>query len=302
MSKTCNIVKDLIPLYIENMVSDESRIMVERHIKFCPECKNILNEMQSFDEIPADKDSTPLRKIESTLRKKKAQTIILSVLVSLVVFVIAFSFLTAPEFHRYNEGSVSLQDIGDGLVLLQFKNTVAGYDIHSYPAEDGSGYVYHITTWNNIWNRMFKTSKAKNTVLNPNGEAIAAVYYYQADGSADRLKFGTNLYPDGGVVTLPRLFLSYYAFAAFVFAAFCGMVMIVFYRNKKVLQFALKIFLLPVSYLIGHFAIKGFSSSSYTATRDFFAILLVTIPLYMALLIVLNIILRRYEAKKKETA
>ena len=101
--------------------------------------------------------------------------------------------------------------------------------------------------------------------------------------------------PDGGIVTLPRLYLSYYALIATGVAALCGLIMLIFRRNKYVFNITLKIFFLPVCYLFGHFAIKGFTSSSYTAVRDFFAILLITIPLYIAFLIAVNLInMRKY--------
>ena len=41
-----------------------------------------------------------------------------------------------------------------------------------------------------------------------------AVYYVQADGKEDLLIYGEDLYSGGGVKTLPRLFLTYYAFIA----------------------------------------------------------------------------------------
>lgn len=34
----CNIVKDLLPLYADNMLSEESREFVERHVKTCASC------------------------------------------------------------------------------------------------------------------------------------------------------------------------------------------------------------------------------------------------------------------------
>ena len=44
MKVTCNVIKDVLPLYLENMLSDDSCIMVEEHIEQCQECKNYLNE------------------------------------------------------------------------------------------------------------------------------------------------------------------------------------------------------------------------------------------------------------------
>jgi len=299
MKVTCNVIKDVLPLYLENMLSDDSCIMVEEHIEQCQECKNYLNEMRTFNEMPVDRNTSPLLKIKSTLRKKKIQTAIFSMMFSIMLFVITIAFLTAPEYIPYSERSVTINEIGNGSVLAQFEDTVYGYDINRYPTDDNTGYVYHITTWNSIWNRIIKKSNTNNTILNPNDENVVSVYYYHTDGSEDILMYGKDINPNGGIVTLPRLFLSYYALIAIVFAATCGLIMLILNRNKKVLNFTMKVFFLPVSYLLGHLIIKGFTTSSYTATRDFYAILLVVIPLYIAFLMAVNLI-SQYKNKKYE--
>ena len=38
----CEIVKDLIPSYIENLVSEGTKEFVEKHIKTCDSCKDTL--------------------------------------------------------------------------------------------------------------------------------------------------------------------------------------------------------------------------------------------------------------------
>ena len=299
MKVTCNVIKDVLPLYIENMLSDDSCTMVEEHIEQCQECKNYLDEMRTSNEIPVDRNTSPLLKIKSTLRKKKIQTVILSMMFSIMLFVITSAFLTTPEYIPYREKSVAINEIGNGSVLAQFEDTVYGYDINKYPTDDNTGFVYNITTWNSIWNRNIEKSNANNTILNPNGEKVVSVYYYQTDGREDILIYGKDMNPNGGIITLPRLFLTYYAFIAIVIAAISGLIMLILHRNKKAFNFTMKFFLLPISYLLGHLIIKGFTASTYTATRDLYAILLVMIPLYIALLTAVNLI-RQYKNKKQE--
>ena len=43
MRKNCDIVKDLIPLYIDNVASEESKNLVETHCDTCKECKKFLS-------------------------------------------------------------------------------------------------------------------------------------------------------------------------------------------------------------------------------------------------------------------
>lgn len=293
MKITCDVVKDILPLYAENMCSEDSRNIVEEHISKCEDCKNDLDEMKNMNTISADININPLLKIRSTLRKKKIHAIILTTMLSLMFFVIMLVFMTEPEYIPYSEDVLTINEQGDASVLALFGEGVSGYDINSYQTDDNTGYVYHITTWNTLLNRMTDELQVNNTVLNPNGENVLAVYYYETDGSGDELIYGSDMHLDGGVVTLPRLFLTYYAQIAVVFGIICGMVMILFRRQKKVFNVAMRLFFLPVSYIIGHLIIKGLSSETYTPIRDLSAILLLTIPLYIFSISIIKIIQRR---------
>lgn len=287
MKIPCNIIRDLLPLYVENMLSEDSMAMVQEHIQQCQSCGAYLDEMGDLNEMPMDRDPAPLLKIKSTLQKKKMQTILLSVLFSIILFLIGMQFLTAPEYLSFSDKSVSVRALDSDLMLLQFDDRVYGYDIDKYLSGDNAGYVYHITAWNSIWNSHIKKSNVDNILLNPNGEKVQAIYYCQTDGSEDILIHGEAINPNGGVVTLPRLVLANYFFVALVFAIICGLMMLLLRQNKRVLDYILKIFFLPIAYILAHLMVKGFMASSYTAKRDFYAILLLMIPIYIALRLLL---------------
>ncbi len=42
MKKECEIIKDLLPNYIENQINDATKDFVEEHIKTCNDCKEML--------------------------------------------------------------------------------------------------------------------------------------------------------------------------------------------------------------------------------------------------------------------
>ena len=45
MSKNCEIIKDLLPLYADDVCSEESRKLVAEHIAKCSECRAELEKM-----------------------------------------------------------------------------------------------------------------------------------------------------------------------------------------------------------------------------------------------------------------
>ena len=46
-NKDCELVKDLLPSYVDGLTSDETNEFIESHVKECPECKALLNDMKS---------------------------------------------------------------------------------------------------------------------------------------------------------------------------------------------------------------------------------------------------------------
>ncbi|MFD1019848.1 zf-HC2 domain-containing protein [Thalassobacillus hwangdonensis] len=300
MKISCNVIRDILPLYAEDMASQDTRDLVEDHIASCENCKKRLEEMRTFEEPPVDTDIAPLRNIQNSLRRKKLQTIIFSVMVTLVFAVVTMAYLTTPAYISYNEDAVSIIEKDDGTVLLNFSEEVAGFDVTEYPAADNSGYVYDITTWETIWHQKISKSNPENTVLNPNGETVASIYYYNTDGSEDTLIYGDPI-TDGSVMTLPRLVLSYYVFFAIGFLLISGIGWVLFRKKEKIRIGLEKIILLPISYLFAHLLIKGLHSTTYLAERDFYLILLVTISLYIALLTGRNLLKKLSIKKQKST-
>lgn len=81
----CNIVKDLIPLYIDGCCSEESEKVVEEHIRDCGDCKRLLEDMKSSSDIITVSESP---KTFSKLNDWKA-----SVLQSVLLF-LSFALIT----------------------------------------------------------------------------------------------------------------------------------------------------------------------------------------------------------------
>lgn len=60
----CNVVKDLIPLYIDGCCSAESEKIVNEHIESCCSCKKLLEDMKMpSDMAPLSKASTMMGKL-----------------------------------------------------------------------------------------------------------------------------------------------------------------------------------------------------------------------------------------------
>lgn len=289
MKITCDVIEDLLPLYAEGLTSDDTNFLVEEHLKTCTDCKKQLEAIQYPKEMPINTDIDPFKKVEKKLFHKRVQIITLTIVLVLAIVIITMAYLTSPEYLPYSNETLSIKDDEDGKIIINFDDNVAGYDIESHKLENNRGYVYHITTWNNIWNQYIFKNKAQSIILNPDDEDVISIYYYSTDGSGDRLIYGVNLLGNGGVLTLPRLALAYYLILAMALATVFGILLYVYREKGKEKTILERVFILPVSYIIAHFCIKGFETTSYSMQRDFFAILLLMIPIYCLLFLVTNL-------------
>ena len=59
----CEIIKDLLPLYCDGLVSDVTREEVEKHLESCNDCRDVCKHMkEAVPEVPKP-DIQPMKKI-----------------------------------------------------------------------------------------------------------------------------------------------------------------------------------------------------------------------------------------------
>lgn len=103
---SCEIIRDLIPLYIDNCCSEKSVAVVEEHLKNCPECKKLFDDMNTPPDI-----NTPC---EAPKKLSKINDWKASVLQS-ALFFISFGLITLGVAV---ESSTAYDDLFNGLVAL----------------------------------------------------------------------------------------------------------------------------------------------------------------------------------------
>ena len=53
MTYPCGIIRDLLPLYIDDVCNEESKQAVENHLSECEKCRNYYNSMKSTEGFVA---------------------------------------------------------------------------------------------------------------------------------------------------------------------------------------------------------------------------------------------------------
>lgn len=65
MDISCQVVRDLLPLYHDGVCSGDSRALVEEHLKGCPACSA---ELEAFDAEPTEKKMDEAKLIAGTAK------------------------------------------------------------------------------------------------------------------------------------------------------------------------------------------------------------------------------------------
>ena len=85
--RECKIVQDLLPSYIENLTTKETKAYIEEHLEKCQNCKQVLESMkQEFNLNITKKDNREVKYIKKFNKKINILKLIITLI--LVVFII----------------------------------------------------------------------------------------------------------------------------------------------------------------------------------------------------------------------
>lgn len=301
MKNECSIVQDILPLYVEEMVSDDTVSFVREHLKDCPRCRAELEKLQKPVEVQLKPDinAAPLKRLKKALLMKKLQTILCTVAILLALMLAVISLLTAPEYFEYTPDLVTVTETGVGEVTISFNSKVTNYKLQHIEDPDECNTVYQLEAWTSPWDRMFKKNGAWAVTVSPENDKPLLIYFTQiADGSSVNL-YGEAASDNSGWVALPWLTLGYWLLGNIMLFIIVAVIWFCVRKKERIRRRAEYLMLIPVAYGLGHLCVLGFRTVSYSEWRDFQLILAIGILLYCAMLLALNIF---YAGRKRSNA
>ena len=200
MNNKCDIIKDLLPLYAENMCSNDSRQAVAEHIAECESCRNELKKINTDVAIQADSDVSMFKRIKKRARIEKVVISIVSIVAILIALWFTLFFLsnsTSPMgYEKFNMAKyVSVEEDSDGKLWLCTYDQASGYDF-AFPtiwdsngnmmgdnefnkeAKDCYGVTLYRYTIDNIFNIVVPWQEKRTPLFNKIKNNIKSVVYY----------------------------------------------------------------------------------------------------------------------------
>lgn len=306
MKNECSIVCDLLPLYAEDMVSEDTAEFVKEHLGNCPTCRAELEKLRkpvqpvAAQHVP-DIDAEPLKRLKKALLMEKVQAILCTAAVLLALMLSGLSFLTAPEYFAYSQELVTVTEGANGEATISFSSEITNYKLQRIADPADKQTVYHLEVWTCAWDRMFSKPGAQDVTVKPENGHELLIYFTQfinQSSSNSAVCIYGEIEPDsGGWMALPGLSMGYWLAINIVLLVILGVIWLNLRKKEKPRRLVERLILIPIAYMLGHLCVLGFHTLSYSEWRDAQMILATGILFYCAMLLALSIFYSRKELR-----
>ena len=306
MKNECSIVCDLLPLYAEDMVSEDTAEFVKEHLGNCPTCRAELEKLRkpvqpvAAQHVP-DIDAEPLKRLKKALLMEKVQAILCTAAVLLALMLSGLSFLTAPEYFAYSQELVTVTEGANGEATISFSSEITNYKLQRIADPADKQTVYHLEVWTCAWDRMFSKPGAQDVTVKPENGHELLIYFTQfinQSSSNSAVCIYGEIEPDsGGWMALPGLSMGYWLAINIVLLVILGVILVNLLIMEKARRLVERLILIPIAYMLGHLCVLGFHTLSYSEWRDAQMILAIGILFYCAMLLALSIFYSRKELR-----
>lgn len=122
-NRYCSMIEDLLPLYIEDLVSADTKQEIEEHLKKCNKCLAILKGMKQegvldIEENLNESTNTEIREKEvkcvKKIKRKIIFKIILAVIITCIIFITAIRLWNTYRIIKDEDGNWILYNFNTG--------------------------------------------------------------------------------------------------------------------------------------------------------------------------------------------
>ncbi len=190
----CTIIQDVLPLYIDEVVSQDTKEMVDQHLQYCEKCQKEYETMKSKLYIPAENKAPMIKKINKKWRKKKVTISIVSVFATAIILLGAFAYVLYYEkVIPYSKNLIKIEMQNDNQLVSHYygKSYASVNETHPTPLEiDGEkknvSFIYYTKTIadspsRNLINNEKRQNEEEYIFPLAESEKIDAVYYVDFD-------------------------------------------------------------------------------------------------------------------------
>ena len=159
MDISCNIIRDLLPLYAEDLTSPDSNKLVDEHLCKCDPCTKQLAILKKAQVIPVDVEVKTLKRLGDTIRRRRALAVLTALLFVVTVIIGGASFLDAKIYLPANQAVEYVEALDDGSIRVHWSENILIAGTCSLGSEDPNTSEltgnYGIIVWAPLSNILF---------------------------------------------------------------------------------------------------------------------------------------------------
>ena len=118
MKNECSVVRDILPLYLENMVSEETAESIKEHLENCPDCAAEFEAMKSGktvekigEEVQSDFEAEVLKSIKNIRKKFRKKVLrVGGIIAAIIAAILIAGSVLLHLFPIYRIAQISLND------------------------------------------------------------------------------------------------------------------------------------------------------------------------------------------------
>jgi len=282
MALSCTVIRDLLPLYAEDLLQEESRLLVDEHLASCEACQKELEVLR--EPAPPQAETLPLFSVKKLLRKQNLAWGLLSAGLIAAILLTVIAWITRAQPVSLDADQLHVFSTKDGVFvrLTAPAELRLQLDTDLFTDEQGRACAV-ISGYSSPWLQLYGTdSRGWESRMKIADGPLDRVYYCDHTTGGDmRLLYGSTAPDDaaGGMV-LPRLVLNYYLHMAVLLTAVFGLLALLL-RKKASGRTLGCLSLVFGCYAGGHLLTKGLHGVSYAPVQDLIFILLVGGALFL---------------------
>lgn len=97
---SCDTIRDILPLYVDEVVSDDTKNIVSEHLELCTECQEKYESMKKEMAIPAENSVRLLKKFKREWKRKKVVIVFSTIIATVAVLCLTLFIISHFAFKK----------------------------------------------------------------------------------------------------------------------------------------------------------------------------------------------------------
>lgn len=193
---SCDIIRDILPLYVDGVVSEATKEMVEEHLSSCASCKKEAEILKQELILPSTKnvqlaEAKVFKKLKAKFRKKNTIILLLSVITVILLAIGIHSYAVLSKTCISYDGTKISVEEADGKLYAVYRGENLGGTVATGPSAeviDGKKqnivvFYYYETPWSKYIQPIFEEDDQYTFYLGDK-EEVDQIYYgeFESDG------------------------------------------------------------------------------------------------------------------------